>query len=895
MSLDPKIGVDSDLDAVEYESALFGENSDTLVSPKDNTDYSFGDTTAGFAAQQETAPRPLVARPIDTRATEARFPVGLTQTPRPPSDRIPGFSPNQTFADHRLLRLVVSGRLGDVWEAFDPELQCRRAIKIMRPEVARDPRAVELFFRAVRAQAILKHNNVIQILRVGRHENVPYYIAEWVEGETLSQWLTRETTIPVPVAWDIMRQVLLGLSHAYSAANLMHRDVSPDNILVETHTPAEGGPEARRMQVRLMNFGLSTVLDRPKDASAATPAGISHGARPEYVAPEVITGMPVDFPADVYSTGVLLYHMLVGFPPFRGNTRGEIMFKQVHDSFPAVPPMVREGLGPAGNAILKRMTEKLPDQRFSSYKELLEAAFSAPVIVDRRRNDREDSNEYLGAAMVPRAERPKRTLKQTTSRDSGRKSGIIKTVGILCLAAAAGYGVYQWKTQQQPASEAAAPQTVAAAPATEPSAQAAAVPSPAAAAVPVASPVATPAPALPQFMGNELILDDATPGVLKLEPASAWAAAPAQGSHGNSSVLGVADGTPKSATFTADILEQGEYDVFLWWLPADVASRSNKVLCTIYTTSGPFRGTLDQTGSPSSAAFFPVGHYTLPAGKALPIVSISTEGLAPNPALMVSVDALKLVKRSSSPATVAVQPEAAAIAVPVQSVAAATDAEKVIVEAGRSGINNSHYEEISGRWIDSSNPPTAAKSAAPGLTAQGVASTRKYVFGSEGSGAAATEIASARFYPRLKSAGHYHVYVTWPRGGNVTPVNYTVQHAKGQSTHAHAQDGYGPKGPEHADRWVTLGDFDFAGGTGEYVELQIQPGARPVRETVNGQLYADAVCFSPAPLPEAITLEPAPPVSAPTSSLAAPVDTAPAKPSQPQVPGIAGPITGNAL
>lgn len=913
---EPMMENDPNEGSATYESALFGQGSTTNLDDFDSEFTHLDDTTHSPSANAGAFDSPPASGPSMSEPAASRPAI------------VRGLAPNHIFAEHRLTRHVASGRIADVWLAFDPELQCRRAIKIMRPEIAAEPRAVDQFFRAVRAQGQLKHSNIVQILRVGRHETIPYTISEWVEGGSISQWLAREGAMPVSIAWDVLRQVLVALSHAYSQG-LMHKDCCPDNILVETLPQSQTPGEARKLHVRLTNFGLSSVLDSVVDGTVQTPATLSYGSRPEYVAPELITGLPVDFRADVYSAGILLYHLLVGFPPFRAATRGELLFKQVHDPMPAVPPIVREGLSPAGMAILKRMTEKLPTQRFPSYKELLEAVFAAPVLTDRRRSVRDQVSEYLPSSTEGRPTRAKRPGAPPAAQGSGKAlklaAGAVVTLALVV-------GFFAWKKQntpqppppavaqqltpapasalvvapqEQPArasisagTPAAAPQVTVTAAAVErpasPDAALAAMPSlPAASASGATSPVASGG-----FSNGELILDDATPGALKLQPTSGWMSTATPGSYKESSLLASVDGTLKTATFYADVPEEGEYDVSLWWVPANAPMRSSKTICTIFTTTGPFRGTLDQTGSPGSGGFFPVGHYTLPAGQQIPIAAISTEGLSGGPASMVSVDALKLVKTGAS--TARTTGRTGETATPP---AASGTGERLIIEAGADGLNHKQYKEISGKWIDSRIPAEAAKSAASGLTAQGKGISRKSVFSDPGRDHVATVPAIARFYPKFESEGHYNVYVTWPRGGNARPVEYVVRHAGGEAKRTFAQDGYGlPGAAAMADSWISLGDYDFVPGDDNYVEIQLNPGAHASQSKASGQVYADAVCFSPTALPDAKKLndnavfdgrakaeEQRPKTTTPA------VQSAPVEPVNNKPEEIAGPLQGTAL
>jgi hypothetical protein len=218
--------------------------------------------------------------------------------------------------------------------------------------------------------------------------------------------------------------------------------------------------------------------------------------------------------------------------------------------------------------------------------------------------------------------------------------------------------------------------------------------------------------------------------------------------------------------------------------------------------------------------------------------------------------------------------------------------DRLIIEAAPGGKNSDHYKELAGKWMDSRTPPNAAKSAASGLTPRGEIGSRKFIFSSTGQ-ESATETGIARFSPKFDGAGHYYVYATWPRGGNATPVNFVIHHATGETAKAFAQDGYGvnPTG-SGADAWVALGDYDFQPGDEQYVEIQLRPGALPAQSRVSGQVYADAICFSKTPLPDARSVAQVSTVNGgetEANSNASP-GAAQAKPAE-----IAGPLGGKAL
>lgn len=213
--------------------------------------------------------------------------------------------------------------------------------------------------------------------------------------------------------------------------------------------------------------------------------------------------------------------------------------------------------------------------------------------------------------------------------------------------------------------------------------------------------------------------------------------------------------------------------------------------------------------------------------------------------------------------------------------AAPVFAEDIIVESRKEGQNNDRYEEIEGTWMDSQTPPTVAKSSAPGLTDPNKCGARKVLF--SGPSGEVPPLGAARFRPKLTAPGHYYVYTTWSRGANCTPVNYTIKHAKGEDKKVLTQDGWSANG--NGNMWHLLGDYDFAAGDDQYVELRIGPDAKRTDAKNYGQVYSDAVRFSSSPLTETMGAQLVPGLS--DASAAPPA-------SMPSTMG-APPATGTAL
>jgi len=162
----------------------------------------------------------------------------------------------------------------------------------------------------------------------------------------------------------------------------------------------------------------------------------------------------------------------------------------------------------------------------------------------------------------------------------------------------------------------------------------------------------------------------------------------------------------------------------------------------------------------------------------------------------------------------------------------------LIIESRPAGQNHDNYKEKSGNWLDSNTPPETAKSHAKGAT-PGIGS-RKVTLPLVGG----IDEAVARFSPKFTAPGHYYVYATFPKAANATPVTYAIKSAKGETAKILAQDGWGANGDPNANKWISLGDFDFTAGDEDYVEFRVKSDAGPTDSRNPGQAYADSVLFS---------------------------------------------------
>lgn len=253
-----------------------------------------GDTQAGGAGVCDTV---VVAAGV---ASVAIDPIttdpGLADGPA--AEPLPG-----RIGPYPVLGLIGSGAMGRVYLARDEPLDRSVAIKVMRSSRARDPGARQRFLREGRAAAAISHPHVLTVHGVGEHEGRPYIVMQYLEGLPLSALLL---PLPVPVVLRIGREIASGLAAAHERG-LVHRDIKPDNVFLE-------GP-AR--SVRIIDFGLARGIE--DDAATITVEGAVVGT-PAYMPPERIDDAALDARSDLFGLGVMLYELLAGRLPYRGDS-----------------------------------------------------------------------------------------------------------------------------------------------------------------------------------------------------------------------------------------------------------------------------------------------------------------------------------------------------------------------------------------------------------------------------------------------------------------------------------------------------------------------------------------------------------------------------------------------
>jgi len=244
----------------------------------------------------------------------------------------PSFESPQTdgevgrWGPYRLLRLLGAGGMGLVYLAEDTILRRPVALKLLRPYLARLPRARDGFLSEARAMAAIKHDSIVTVFQIGEMptvsgESVPFLAMESLEGESLADWLRREGPLPAAWAARLGQQAAEGLALAH-ARGVIHRDIKPGNLWLEAPrgwpelASGQRPPLAAVARLKILDFGLAQP-----SANAGQEDGPVFGGTPAYMSPEQAGGQPPGAAADLFSLGVVLYELTSGRLPFRHSRR----------------------------------------------------------------------------------------------------------------------------------------------------------------------------------------------------------------------------------------------------------------------------------------------------------------------------------------------------------------------------------------------------------------------------------------------------------------------------------------------------------------------------------------------------------------------------------------------
>jgi serine/threonine-protein kinase len=262
----------------------------------------------------------------------------------------------QKIPGHKILGKLGAGAMATVYKAKQLSLDRTVAIKVLPPKFATNPQFIERFYAEGRAAAQLNHPNIVQAFDVGRAGELYYFVMEYVDGRTVYDDIVKHRRFPEAEALDIIIQIAEALDHAHSKG-LIHRDVKPKNLMMTKEGVA-----------KLADMGLARAISDKEVAEAE--AGKAFGT-PYYISPEQIRGeKTIGPPADIYSLGATLYHMVTGSVPFDGKNPSAVMHKHLKAELVA-PDHVNPKLSAGISEVIEMMMAKDARHRYRSCADLL--------------------------------------------------------------------------------------------------------------------------------------------------------------------------------------------------------------------------------------------------------------------------------------------------------------------------------------------------------------------------------------------------------------------------------------------------------------------------------------------------------------------------------------------
>lgn len=255
---------------------------------------------------------------------------------------------------YEIIKSIGEGGMANVYLADDTILGRKVAIKVLRGDLENNDKFIRRFQREAKAVSDLSHPNIVEVYDVGEEEGQHYIVMEYIDGRTLKQLIQKRGALTVPEVVDIMTQLTDGLSAAHETY-IIHRDIKPQNIMI-----LDNG------MIKITDFGIAMTLNATQLTQTNSVMGSVH-----YLPPEQASGQTATTKSDIYSAGILMYELLTGSVPFKGDNAVEIALKQMKERIPSIRkqnPLIPQSIE---NIVLKA-TAKNPKNRYDNIKDMHE-------------------------------------------------------------------------------------------------------------------------------------------------------------------------------------------------------------------------------------------------------------------------------------------------------------------------------------------------------------------------------------------------------------------------------------------------------------------------------------------------------------------------------------------
>ena len=274
---------------------------------------------------------------------------------------------------YQIIKTIGEGGMANVYLAYDTILDRNVAVKVLRGDLATDEKFVRRFQREALSASSLSHPNIVEVYDVGEDNGLYYIVMEYIEGKHLKQLMKKRGSLTIREVVDIMCQLTDGMSAAHDSY-IIHRDIKPQNIMI-----LENG------LIKITDFGIAMALNATQLTQTNSVMGSVH-----YLPPEQACGKGATIQSDVYSMGVLMYELLTGGVPFKGDNAVEIALKHIKESIPSVKESKSDIPTSVAN-IVKKSTAKNVKNRYADAREMNE---DLKTCLDESRLD-EEEYEFL--------------------------------------------------------------------------------------------------------------------------------------------------------------------------------------------------------------------------------------------------------------------------------------------------------------------------------------------------------------------------------------------------------------------------------------------------------------------------------------------------------------------
>lgn len=255
---------------------------------------------------------------------------------------------------YQIVRMIGEGGMANVYLAHDTILDRNVAVKVLRGDLAGDDKFVRRFQREAISASSLSHPNIVEMYDVGEDDGKYFIVMEYVDGKTLKSLIKKRGALTLPEVMDIMKQLTSAVSSAHESY-IIHRDIKPQNVMI-----LEDG------RVKITDFGIAMALNSNELTQTNSVMGSVH-----YLPPEQANGTGSTIKSDIYSLGILMYELLTGKLPFKGENAVEIAIKQMKEPIPSVRNLNSEIPQSVENIILKACA-KNPKNRYENANDMYE-------------------------------------------------------------------------------------------------------------------------------------------------------------------------------------------------------------------------------------------------------------------------------------------------------------------------------------------------------------------------------------------------------------------------------------------------------------------------------------------------------------------------------------------